>query len=75
MSGKKYLIFGVIFLAIGITMLMTGSGSRTMAYGDFVLAFAFFAIAVKADKKNEDDKKDNDHIEDSEDSDKNQKDE
>jgi hypothetical protein len=56
-------------------MLMTGSGSRTMAYGDFVLAFAFFAIAVKADKKNEDDKKDNDHIEDSEDSDKNQKDE
>jgi hypothetical protein len=69
MSGKKYLIFGVIFLAIGITMLMTGSGFRTMAYGDFVLAFAFFALSLKADKKTEDDKKD------SEESDENEKDE
>ena len=75
MSGKKYLIFGVIFLAIGITMLMTGSGSRTMAYGDFVLAFAFFALSKRADKRTEDDKKDKDHVEECEESDEDQKDE
>ena len=39
-------------------MLMTGTGSRTMAYGDFVLAFAFFALSAKAGKKTDNDKND-----------------
>ena len=58
MKNRTYLILGIVFLAIGITMLMTGAVSRTMAYGDFVLAFAFFALSAKAGKKSEDDKKD-----------------
>ena len=57
-EAKKYLILGIVFLVVGITMLMTGAVSRTMAYGDFVLAFAFFALSAKAGKKSEDDKKD-----------------
>ena len=58
MKNRTYLILGIVFLAIGITMLMTGAVSRTMAYGDFVLAFAFVALSAKAGKKSEDDKKD-----------------
>ena len=57
MKNRTYLILGIVFLAIGITMLMTGAVSRTMAYGDFVLAFAFFALSAKAGKKSDDDKK------------------
>ena len=54
MKGNKYLILGIVFLAIGITMLMTGAVSRTMAYGDFVLAAAFFALSTRAGKKPDD---------------------
>lgn len=54
MKGNKYLILGIVFLAIGITMLMTGAVSRTMAYGDFVLAAAFFALSIRTGKKPED---------------------
>ena len=51
MKGKanKYLILGVVFLAVGITMLMTKAVSRPIAYGDLVLAFAFFAMSVRKD--------------------------
>lgn len=49
-NAKRYLILGVIFLAIGITALMTGSVSRTFAYGDFVIAFAFFAMSARESK-------------------------
>ena len=57
MKGNKYLIFGIVFLAIGITMLMTGAVSKVMAYGDFVIAAAFFALSTRANKQ-PDDKKD-----------------
>ena len=63
MKGNRYLIFGIIFLAIGITMLMSG-GSRPMVYGDFVLAFAFFALSGREQKKNKDDQKDEDNPDD-----------
>ena len=58
MSNKKYLIFGIVFLALGVIMLMTGGVSRTMAYGDLVLAAAFFALSTRAGKKSDDGKKD-----------------
>lgn len=58
MSAKTYLIIGVVFLAVGITMLMTGAVSRTMAYGDFVLAAVFFGYSVRESKKSDDGKKD-----------------
>lgn len=45
---KTYLILGVVFLSVGITMLMTGAVSRTIAYGDFVIAFVFFALSHRA---------------------------
>lgn len=56
-KANKYLILGVMFLAIGITMLMTGGGSRTIAYGDFVLAFVFFGFSMRAKKESDNDKK------------------
>ena len=57
-GNKKYLIIGIVFLAIGIAMLITGAVSRTIAYGDFVLAFAFFALSLRKNKKPDDNKKD-----------------
>ena len=57
-KAKRYLIFGIVFLAIGITMLVTGAVSRTIAYGDFVIAFVFFALSSRAGKQSDDDKKD-----------------
>ena len=56
--GKWYLILGIVFLAVGIIMLMTGAVSRTMAYGDFVLAAAFFGLSLRAKKQSDDDKTD-----------------
>ena len=56
--GKWYLILGIVFLAAGITMLMTGAVSRTMAYGDFVLAIVFFGLSLRAKKQSDDDKPD-----------------
>ena len=56
-NAKTNLIFGVIFLVIGITMLMTGAVSKTMAYGDIVLAFVFFAMSARGKKNADDDKK------------------
>jgi drug/metabolite transporter (DMT)-like permease len=55
--AKKYMIFGIAFLVLGIVMLVTDAVSRTMAYGDFVLACAFFAWAAKENKKPDDDNK------------------
>ena len=46
-KANKYLILGVVFLAIGITMLMTKSVSRPIAYGDLVLEAAFFAMSMR----------------------------
>ena len=46
-NNKNYLIFGIVFLAIGITLLMTKTLSRTMAIGDLVIAFAFFALSTR----------------------------
>ena len=57
-KANRYLIFGVVFLTVGITMLMTGSVSRPIAYGDFVIAFAFFAMSAHASKQSDDEKKD-----------------
>lgn len=47
-NANTYLILGVVFLAVGITMIMTGAVSRTIAYGDIVLAIAFFALSARA---------------------------
>ena len=55
MKGKKHLILGIVFLAVGITMLMTGAVSKTIAYGDFVIALAFFALSARSDKKPDND--------------------
>ena len=56
-KAKRYLIFGIVFLAVGITMLMTGAVSRPIAYGDFVIAFVFLAMSSRANKQSDDDKK------------------
>ncbi len=47
-NAKTYLILGIVFLAVGITMIMTNAVSRTMAYGDIVLALAFFVLSARA---------------------------
>ena len=54
-KAQTYLILGVVFLAVGITMLMTGAVSRTIAYGDFVLAFVFFGAARHKSKNSDGD--------------------
>ena len=56
--AKTHLILGIVFLVIGITLLMTGTLSKTMAYGDFVLAIAFFALSARESKKPAGEKKD-----------------
>ena len=53
-----YLILGIVFLALEIIMLVTGAVSRTMAYGDFVLAAAFFGLSTRAKKQKDDNKTD-----------------
>ena len=55
---KKYLVFGIIFLVLGIIMLVTGAVSKTMAYGDFVLAIAFLALSLRAKNAAKEEKKD-----------------
>lgn len=63
MKVNRYLIFGIVFLAIGITMLVTGAVSKAMAYGDIVLAAVFFSLSTRANKKpddRKDEKKQND---------------
>lgn len=57
-EATRYLIFGVVFLAVGITMLMTHAVSSVIAYGDLVLAAVFFAFSARAGKTSGDDKKD-----------------
>ena len=52
-----YLTVGIVFLAIGIILLITGAVSRTIAYGDFVLAFVFLGMYTREKKKTEGDKK------------------
>ena len=49
-NSKTYLILGIVFLVLGVVFLMTGAVSRTLAYGDFVLALAFLALSVRAKK-------------------------
>ena len=53
----KYLVFGIVFLALGIVMLATGAVSKTMAYGDFVLAIAFLGLSMRAKKVSRDEGK------------------
>ncbi len=57
-KAKTYLIIGIVILVIGIIMLITGAVSRTIAYGDFVLAFVFLALSARENKKTDDDNKD-----------------
>lgn len=47
-NGKLYLILGTVFLCVGITKLMTKAVSSVIAYGDFVIAVAFYVLAAKA---------------------------
>lgn len=58
MNINTFFILGIVFLAVGITMLLTGAVSKTMAYGDFALACVFFALSIHENKKSGDDKKD-----------------
>ena len=60
-QAKRYLVFGIIFLVLGIILLVTGAVSKTMAYGDFVLAFAFLALSMRAKNAAKDEKKDEKH--------------
>ena len=57
-NAKAYLILGIVFLAIGITMIMTDTVSRTMAYGDIVIAIVFLRLSTKAGKAPKDDPND-----------------
>ena len=57
-EATRYLILGVVFLAVGITMLMTHAVSSVIAYGDIVLAIVFFVFSTRAGKTSKDDKKD-----------------
>lgn len=57
-EATRYLILGVVFLAVGITMLMTHAVSSVIAYGDIVLAIVFFVFSARAGKTSRDDKKD-----------------
>ncbi len=57
-EAGRYLMFGVVFLAVGITMLMTHAVSSVIAYGDLVLAVVFFVFSARAGKTSSDDKKD-----------------
>ena len=56
-KAKKYLILGVVFLVVGITMIMTHAVSSPIAFGDFVLATVFFILSSRESKKSDDDKK------------------
>lgn len=56
-KAKTFLILGIVFLVIGIIMLMTSAVSRTIAYGDIVLALVFLAISTRESKKSDSDKK------------------
>ncbi len=56
-QAKRYLVFGIIFLVLGIIMLVTGAVSKTMAYGDFVLAIAFLGLSMRAKKVSKDEGK------------------
>ena len=46
---------GIVFIAIGVTFLISGSISRVIAYGDFVVAAAFFVLAIRESKNSDDD--------------------
>lgn len=61
-EATRYLILGVVFLAVGITMLMTHAVSSVIAYGDIVLAIVFFVFSTRAGKTSKDDKKDDQYI-------------
>ena len=52
-----FLTVGIVFLVIGIILLITGAVSRTIAYGDFVLAFVFLGMYTREKKKADGDKK------------------
>ena len=56
-KAKKYLILGVVFLVVGITMIMTHAVSSPIAFGDFVFAIVFFILSSRENKKSDDDKK------------------
>ena len=56
-QAVKYMVFGIVSLALGIVMLATGAVSKTMAYGDFVLAIAFRGLAMRAKKASRDEGK------------------
>ena len=53
-NSNKYLILGIVVLAVGITMLITKAVSRPVACGDIVLAFLFFAMAMRKDSGDKD---------------------
>mgnify|MGYP007122097963 CR=1 FL=1 len=57
-KAKLFLTVGIVFLVIGIILLITGAVSRTIAYGDFVLAFVFLGMYTREKKKADGDKKD-----------------
>ena len=50
-NANKYLIIGIVLLAVGLTMLMTGAVSKPIAYGDFAAAIVFFVLALRDDNK------------------------
>ena len=54
-KAKVFLTVGIVFLVIGI---ITGAVSRTIAYGDFVLAFVFLGMYGREKKKTDGDNKD-----------------
>ena len=55
-KAKVFLTVGIVFLVIGIILLI--AVSRTIAYGDFVLAFVFLGMYTREKKKTYGDNKD-----------------
>ena len=53
-----HMIFGLVFILLGVIMIFTGGSSRVMAYGDIVIGLCLLILAWQAKKKDSSDKKD-----------------
>ncbi|MBR3202282.1 MAG: hypothetical protein IKF60_01710 [Solobacterium sp.] len=54
MNAKTYLILGVVFLAVGITMLLMHAVSPAIAYGIIAAAAVFFWLSTRNEKNSKD---------------------
>ena len=50
-DANKYLIIGIVLLAVGLTMLMQSAVSKPVVYGILVAAIVFFALSMRDSNK------------------------